>query len=98
MIESIRVVSSQDAGGVLTLRQEPSCRVWPAKAPVRPVVIVVVLPLFQFHIEEVNVVRDAVAIEKLVELLVIDAMRLFDLPVQMWRPRPDVHMPDVELF
>jgi hypothetical protein len=61
-------------------------------------VIVIVLPFFELRVEEVNVVRDPVAIEELVELLVVDAMRTFDLAVQMWSPRPDVHVPDVELF
>ncbi len=39
-----------------------------------PVVIVVVLPLAQLLIEQVDVVGDAVAVEQLIELLVIDAM------------------------
>jgi hypothetical protein len=37
-------------------------------------IIVVVLPFTQFLIEQVNVVRDAVLIEQLVELLVVDAL------------------------
>jgi hypothetical protein len=37
-------------------------------------VIVVVLPLAQPLVEEVNVVGDAVAIEELVELLVVDTV------------------------
>ena len=44
-------------------------------------VIVVVLPLTQLLIEQVNVVGDAVPIEELVELLVIHAMRALDLAV-----------------
>ena len=64
----------------------------------RTVVIVVVLPFFQFLVEEVNVVRNPITIEELVELLIVDAMGSFDLPIQMWRPRPDVHMADVELL
>ena len=49
--------------------------------PVRTVVIVVVLPFTQLLIEQVNVVGDAVSIQQLVELLVIDAMRALDLTV-----------------
>ena len=64
----------------------------------RPVVIVVVLPFFELLIEEVNVVSNPVAIEELVELLVVDAMGSFDLAVQVWCPRPDVDVADVEGF
>jgi hypothetical protein len=34
----------------------------------------------------------------LVELLVVDAMRSLNLAVQMWHPRPNVHVPDVAFF
>jgi hypothetical protein len=44
-------------------------------------VIVVVLPLTQFLIEQVDVIGDAVPVEELVELLVIDPMRTLDLAV-----------------
>ena len=40
----------------------------------RPVVIVVVLPLAQLLVEQVDVVGDAVLVEQLVELLVVDAV------------------------
>jgi hypothetical protein len=65
---------------------------------VRPVVIVVILPFFQLLVEEVNVVRNPIAVQELVELLVVDAMRSFDLAIQMWGSRPDVHVTDVELL
>jgi hypothetical protein len=39
---------------------------------VRPVVIVVVLPLAQLLVEEVNVIADAVFVEELIELLVVN--------------------------
>jgi hypothetical protein len=65
---------------------------------VRPVVIVVILPLFQLLVEELNVVRNPVAIEELVELLIVDPMGSFDLAVQMWCPRPNVHVTDVAFF
>jgi hypothetical protein len=45
-----------------------------------------------------NVVRNSVAVEELVELLVVDAMRSFDFAVQVWCPRPDVDVTDVERF
>ena len=45
-----------------------------------------------------NVVRNPVAIEELVELLVVDAMGAFDLAVHVWGPRPDVDVADVESF
>ena len=44
----------------------------------RSVVIVVVLPLAKLVVEEVDVVADAVFVEQLIELLVVDAMRAFD--------------------
>jgi hypothetical protein len=42
-------------------------------------VIVVVLPLTQLLVEQVDVVGDAVPIEQLVELLIVHAMRALDL-------------------
>jgi hypothetical protein len=42
-----------------------------------------VLPFPQLIIEQVNIVRDAVLIQQLIELLVVDAMRPFHFPVQM---------------
>jgi hypothetical protein len=44
-------------------------------------VIVVVLPLTQLLVEEVDVVGDPLPIEQLVELLVVHAMRALDLAV-----------------
>jgi hypothetical protein len=44
-------------------------------------VIVIVLPLTQFLIEQVDVVGDAVLIEQLVELLIVHTMRALDLAV-----------------
>jgi hypothetical protein len=61
-------------------------------------VIVIVLAFFELRIEEVNVVRNPVSIEELVELLIVDAMGPFNLAVQMWGPRPDVDVPNVTLF
>ena len=46
----------------------------------RPVVIVIVLPLPQLLVEQVNVVGDTVLVQELVELLVVHAMRALDLP------------------
>ena len=42
--------------------------------PMRAMIIVVVLPFTQFVVEQVDVVRDAVSIEQLVELLRVDAV------------------------
>jgi hypothetical protein len=59
-------------------------------------VIVVVLPLPEFLIEEVNVVADAVLVEELVKLLVIDAVGSFDLAIQVRCSRSDVDVADIE--
>ena len=64
----------------------------------RPVVIVVVLPLPQLLVEQVNVVRDSLLVEELVELFVIDAVRSLHLAVEVRRPRPDVRMANVQVF
>ena len=40
----------------------------------RAVVIVVVLPLAQLLVEQVNVIADAVLVQELVKLLVVDAV------------------------
>jgi len=65
---------------------------------VRPVVIVVVLPLSQLVVEQVDVVADPIAVQELVELLVIDAVRAFDLAIQSRCPDSDVHVADVQAF
>jgi hypothetical protein len=44
-------------------------------------VIVVVLPLTQLLIEQVDVIRDAVPVEELVELLVVHPVRALDFAV-----------------
>ena len=64
----------------------------------RPVVVVIVLPLTQLLVEQVDVVADAVLVDELVELLVVDAMRALDFAIEPRRSRPDVHVPDVELL
>ncbi len=60
----------------------------------RAVVVVVILPFAQLVIEQVDVVADAVGVEELAELLVVDPMRALDLPIQARRARPDVDVPD----
>jgi hypothetical protein len=62
------------------------------------VVVVIVLPFSQLLVEEVDVVADAVLVEQLIELLVVDAVRALDLAVQARRPRTDVDVLDVELL
>ena len=44
-------------------------------------VIVIVFPLTQLLVEQMDVIGNAVPVEELVELLVIHAMRTFDLAV-----------------
>jgi hypothetical protein len=44
------------------------------RVPRAAMVIVVVLPLAQFLVEEMNIVGDAVLVQELIELLVIDPM------------------------
>ena len=61
-------------------------------------VIVVVLPLAQLLVEQMDVVADAVLVEELVELLVVDPVRPLDLAVEMRRTRVDIDMPDVQAF
>ena len=62
----------------------------------RTVVIVVVLPLAQLLVEQVDVVGDAVLVQELVELLVVDAVRALDLAIEVRRPRADVDVADVQ--
>ena len=50
-----------------------------------------------FFVEHVDVVADAVLVEQLVELFVVDAVGALDLAVQTRRPRTDEDMLDVEV-
>ena len=59
-------------------------------------VIVVVLPLTQLLVEQVDIVADAVLVKELVELLVIDAMRPFHLAIEPRRARANVDVPNIE--
>ena len=61
-----------------------------------PVVVIVILPLPKLLVEQVNVIGDAVLVEELVELLVIDAVRALHLAIEAWRARANVDVPDVE--
>jgi hypothetical protein len=63
---------------------------------VRTVIIVIVLPLSQLLIEEVNIVGDAVIVQELIKRLVVHAMGSFHLPIQMRCSRADIHVADVE--
>jgi hypothetical protein len=49
----------------------------------RTVVIVIVLPLPQLLIEQVDIVGDAACVQELVELLVIDAMGPFAFAIEV---------------
>jgi len=62
----------------------------------RAMVIVVVLPLTELLVEQVDVVGDAVLVEQLVELLIVDPVRAFDLAVEVRGTRPDVHVADIQ--
>jgi hypothetical protein len=62
----------------------------------RAMVVVVVLPLPQLVIEQVDIVADARRIQQRAKLLVIDPMRSLDLAVEMRRPWADVDVPDVQ--
>jgi len=66
------------------------------QGPVPAVVIVVVLPFPQLVVEQMDVVADAVPVQELVELLVIDAMRPLHIPIEPRRARANVDVPDVE--
>lgn len=62
----------------------------------RPVVIVVVLPFAQLLVEQVNIVGYAALVQELVELLVVSPMRALDLAIEVWCPRTDVDMANVQ--
>ncbi len=59
-------------------------------------IVVIILPLPQLLVEEMNIVRDAVLVQELVELLVIDAMGSLHLAVEARRTRADIDVPNVE--
>ena len=46
-------------------------------------IVVVVLPFTHFFIKQVDVVRDTVLIERLVEFLLVNVVRTLDLAVQV---------------
>jgi hypothetical protein len=50
-----------------------------------PVVVIVILPLPELLVEQVNVIGNAVVVEELIELLVVDPVRPLDLAVEMGR-------------
>ena len=64
----------------------------------RAMIVVVILPLTQFVVEQMDVVTDALLIEELIELLVVDAMRSLDFAVQVRSPRSDVAVTNVPTF
>lgn len=66
-----------------------------AERAVRPMIIVIVLPLPQFVVEQMNVVGDAVGIQQLIKLLIVDPVRSLDLAVEMRRARADVDVADI---
>src|SRR4030095_1473560 len=76
--------------------EQPLVRGLTGKCPVRAMVIVVVLPLPQFLVEQMDVIADAVLVEELVELLVIDAVRALHLSVEARRVWADVDVSDIQ--
>ena len=60
-----------------------------------PVVIVVVFPLLQFFIKQLNIVCNPTVVQQLVKLLIVHAMRALDFPIEMRRAWPDVDVPNV---
>ena len=58
-------------------------------------IIVVVLPLANFLVEEVDVVRNSVLIDELAELLVIKSKGAFNLAIEKRGPRVDADMQDI---
>lgn len=54
----------------------------PAQRAIGPVAIVVVLPLAQLLVVQLNVVGDPVLVQELVELLVVDPVGAFHFAVQ----------------
>ena len=56
----------------------------------RTVEIVVVLPFPQFLVVEDDVVADSIFIEELIELLIIDPVRTFDLSIEPRCSRLDI--------
>ena len=58
-----------------------------------PVVVVVVLPLLEFLVEQAGVVLDD-AVEQSVELFGVDAVRTFHFSVEPGGGRPDVDVAD----
>ena len=67
----------------------------PAERAVRSMIIVIVLALPQFVVEQMNVVGDAVGIQQLIKLLIVDPVRSLDLAVEMRRARADVDVADI---
>jgi len=62
-----------------------------------PVAIVVVLPLAQLLVKQMNVVGDSVLVQELVELLVIDTVGAFHLAVQVRCPGAYVGVADIQV-
>ena len=97
---NIQSVGSKRIGDslALDLGNEPFVRGLATERSMRSVVIVVVLPLFELRVEQLNVVCDPTTVEELIELLVIDPMGPFDLAVEMGCAGPDVDVPNVAVL
>jgi hypothetical protein len=63
-----------------------------------PVVIVIVRPFLKLVVEQMDIVADAILVEQLVKLLLVDTVGALDLAVQTRGSRADVDVPDVLLL
>jgi len=63
-----------------------------------PIEVVVVLPLAQFPVEQVDALANRAVFQELVELLVVDSMGPLYLAIESGCSRSNVDVPDVEVF
>ena len=63
-----------------------------------PIEVVVVLPLAQLLVEQVDALANGADFQELVELLVVDSMGPLYLAIESGRSRSNVDVPDVEVF
>jgi len=61
-------------------------------------VVVVVLPLLELVVVQMDVVANAALIQELVELLAVNSMRALHLAVEAWSPWSDVHVLDLRIL
>jgi hypothetical protein len=64
----------------------------------RQLLTVIVLPFLKLVVGQMDIVADAILVEQLVKLLLIDTVGALDLAVQTRGSRADVDVPDVLLL